>query len=397
MEHQTGEKNPIRVILWSYKGSGLHYGGPGMSAYRLYSKAEAGRFRLELVHGWPEQAQTPLFEEQHLISPLSNLGPRPQWRFIRKGIRWLKASARRFDVFHGLQGFHLTIRPAFEAERLGLPAVIKLGAYRTDLADKPGWRAWLNLPRRRRRLAIQLSGMIAISEAIAQELLGYGFPESKIARIPDGVDTDQFHPATADERRSLRCQLNLKELPTFLFVGGIAPRKNPMVMVEAIGLLKRHGIECQLVIVGPDHDPAYTMAVKERANDLGVRDLVVWFGFTADIAPLYRIADVYGLPSSQEGLPNALLEAMASGLPSIVTPISGSTDVVSDGKTGMLMVAEAGPIAESLSTYVTDPTLARLHGSAARQLMEQRYSVVAVLAAHERLFRRVMSGGSAAE
>lgn len=387
----------IRVLLWSPKGAGLHYGGPGTSAFRLYSKSAPSRFDVTLVHGYPPQERYSLFSAQHLIYPMRPARPMDQWRFLRAASRWLRINAARFDVFHGLAGYQITVAPAFASLRLGLPSVVKLASHRADLADKPGWRGWLGAYRRRRRRIVQISGIIAISEAIAQELLEYGVPESKIARIPNGVDTDQFRPASDAEKRDLRRQLGWRDMPTLLFVGGITKRKNPMVLVEACGLLRRRGVECQLAVVGPDHDPPYTAAIKARAAELGVADLVIWHGFTRDVAPLYRASDVYALPSSNEGMPNALLEAMASGLPSVATPISGITDLIRDGVTGRIAEANAEQIAEASAAYLRDETFARGHGEAARERIMARFSAYAVLDAHERLFRRVMTGGPAAE
>ncbi|MEX0776991.1 MAG: glycosyltransferase family 4 protein [Phycisphaeraceae bacterium] len=393
----TPAPKPIRVLLWSPKGSGLHYGGPGMTAYRLYAAAGPDRFRLVLAHGHPSQEQYPLFAQQHLIAK-SSMGALDQLRFVMVARRWVARHAGEFDVFHGLQGFAMTVEPALVAEKRDLPAVIKLAAHRSDLADKPGWRSRLGFSRRRRQKVQRLSAIIAISRAIVDELREYGIPESKIAWIPNGVDIEQFRPvADAAERRALREQLGWRDLPTLLFAGGINRRKSPHLLVEAIGLLKQRGLECQLVLAGPENDPPYTAQINDIRRNMGIDALVHWQGFTTDMAPLYRAADVFALPSLNEGMPNALMEAMASGLPSIATPISGTTDLIDDDVHGRLVPRDAALIADALAAYVSDPQVAARHGQASRQKVVDRFSTAAVLDAHERLFRRIMAGGPAAE
>ena len=390
------EPGPLRVLLWSIKGAGEHYGGPGMSAFRLYSRARPGRFCITLAHGFEPQERYEVFAEQRLIAPFHTSAV-AQLRFIHAAKAWIRENAGRFDVMHGLQGFEATLTPAYEAQKRGLPALVKLAAHRADLADKDNWRTWLGVQRRRRRRAMQLAGIIAISREIEQELLGYGFPASKIARIPNGVDTQLFHPPGDAERIELRNRLGWRDLPTILYVGGLVRRKRPHLLIEALALLKKRGIEAQLALVGPEHDAPYASEMKQRAAALGLSELVIWGGFTKDIAPVYRAAEVFALPSSNEGMANAVLEASATGLPVVVTPISGMADLMQEGVTGLCIEPTAAALSEALQALLRDGALRRTMGEAGRAWVVDRFSANAVLDAHERLFRRIISGGPAAE
>lgn len=370
----------------------MHYGGPGMNAYRLYSKAKPGTFEITLVHGNPDHSRYDLFERQVMVRALRG-SSWDQVQFIRAARRWVAEHARECDVFHGLQGFDLTVLPAFEAQRRGLPSVVKLAAHQSDLADKPGWRRWLGRPRQRRSLIRDLSAVIAISTAIRDELRSYGIPDSKIALIPNGVDTDQFHPAAApSDKPRLRGELGWADRPTVLFVGGINTRKRPHLLVEALGLLHQRGVEAQVVLAGPLERQAYADEIRRRTQDLRIDDMVIWQGFTSDPAPLYRAADIFALPSANEGMPNALLEAMASGLPSVVTPISGSLDLVTEGVSGCVISPAAAPIADALATYLERPAAAIAHGQAGRDRISREYGHHAVLAQHLALFRQIIHG-----
>jgi len=113
--------------------------------------------------------------------------------------------------------------------------------------------------------------------------------------------------------------------------------------------------------------------------------------------PLYKAADIFALPSSNEGMPNALLEAMASSLPSVITPIPGSIDLVRNGEEGIFTDGTLPSIASALSQYVRSPQLLAAHGAAARARILRHFSARSILERHIALYRRVSAGGDAAE
>ncbi len=291
----------------------------------------------------------------------------------------------------------MTLSPALLAHRLGLPAVVKLIAWRADMSDKRGWKTWLGVSRRRRQQLAELDAVIAIAPAIADELLEYGVPAERIARIPNGVDVRLYRPCAGDESRSALCaELGWQDLPTVLFAGGINRRKQPHLLIEALGQLRRDGREVQLVLAGPEDDAEYASQMRRRATELGVAGRVRWPGFCREMANQYRAADLFALPSRLEGMPNSVLEAMASGVPSLVTRIPGSVDLIDDQQCG-LHVEPSGPsLAEAVRFYLDHPAAAREHAVRAREKVERQFDVRAVLDAHERLFRAIRTGGEAA-
>jgi glycosyltransferase involved in cell wall biosynthesis len=368
-----------------------------MAAYRLYSSAAPGRFELTLVHGQLRQERLPLFKEQVLLRE-GGRGHYRQWRYVRAGCAWARKHAGEFDVVHGIQGFQATVSPCIEAQRRGVPAVVKFAAHGVELTVKPGLRRLLRVAERRRGLVRELRGVIAISRDIAAELRGFGVLERRIAMIPNGVDTRRFRPAADEAARSVvRAELGWPERPTVLFVGAICARKRPHLLVEALGRLAQRGSEAQLVLAGPEQEPEYADQMRRRAAMLSISDRLVWTGFCADPAPTYRAADLFALPSSNEGLPNAMLEAMASGLPAVGTRISGIVDLVREGETGRLVEPDADHIAEAIESLLSDQRARLAAGAAARRLVETSYGLDAVLEAHERLFHAVIAGRDAAE
>jgi glycosyltransferase involved in cell wall biosynthesis len=199
----------------------------------------------------------------------------------------------------------------------------------------------LGVQRRRRARLGRVSAVIAISGAIRDELLGYGFPRERIAEIPNGVDVERFRPLSdASERSRRRAELGWPDAPTVVFVGELSRRKRLHLIVEAIGRLAARRSEHRAVFVGPPLDAAYAEEMRVAARSLGVEDRILWLGHLEAPDLLLPAADVFCLPSANEGMPNAMLEAMACGLPTLGTRISGIVDLLGDERGGAVHRAQ---------------------------------------------------------
>lgn len=375
----------------------MHYSGPGRTAFRMYSQDTSGTFRVSVAHGNPEHGEYALFHEQIYLGNCTP-GFVSQVRFLSRASRWLRQHVRDYDIFHGLSGYMVTLWPALVAHRLGLPAVVKLIAWQADMAEKQAWKTWLGVYRRRRRQLSQLDGVIAITPAIVDELLGYGVPDHKIARIPNGVDVKLYQPLRdTSQRTAQRLELGWKDIPTLLFAGGINERKRPHLLIDAISHLRQKKLDVQLILAGPIDDVAYADQMRKRAREAGVETLVHWQGVVRSMVPLYQASDVFCLPSRLEGMPNAVLEAMATGVPCLVTPISGSRDLIAHQQQGLHIQPDSEDIANAIQQLLSHPSEAAAYAAAARAKVEAEYDVRRVLGAHERLFRNVIAGRDPAD
>lgn len=381
------------VLLWSPRGAGEHYHGPGAFAHRLYSSAAPGAVTLELVHSTSVQQPSLLFSHSHRLdpSPDNALGLAA---YLWRSKQWLKRNARRFDVLHGLNGFHPTVAPAFQAQRLDLPSVIFVANHKIEFTDKSGLRKLAGLARRRRNMIRQLSALIAMSRAIFEELVEIGVEPRRIARIPMGINMARFAPApdssTKLERRE---QLRLSsDLPTLAFVGAVTPRKRPHLIVEAMGQLRQQGVDVQLLLAGPANDAAYRSQIETRARELNVDTHVHWLGHVGAIEEVLQAADVFLLPSSSEGMPAALVEAMACALPAIVTRISGCEDLVIDDTNGYFVQPDAAELSAVIKCYALDSSLRTRHGERARAGVAAACSNETVLGAYLKVFDAVRHG-----
>lgn len=377
-----------KVLLWSPNGSGLHYNGPGTSAYRLFASDTRKRFQIDLVHGFPPQEPLPLFNQVHCISKIHPLSAWTIWQFQRKGLAWLKQHARNYDVFYGLDAYELTVPFAYQAQKLGLPSYIKIATHPSGFSPPHGFlRRLVNLPKRRQKKARHLSGIVAISQEIVQELHQHQFPEDKIIFIPNGVDTDIFFPAKSlYEKQRLRQQLGLPiDAFLLLFVGGLTPRKQPHWLPEILHVKRRECSNIHAVIVGPERFSGYEETLRNSIQQYQVTNRVTLFDHTPNVADFYRAVDLFILPSKQEGMPNAVLEAMASGLPCIVTPVSGSRELIEPSVNGF-HTESVEDAAHRVAQYYHNSNLCQQHGQQSISKVHQHYSSQIILDQYEQLF-----------
>lgn len=135
-----------------------------------------------------------------------------------------------------------------------------------------------------------------------------------------GVTLDEFYPNWAKKRIELGIPLDALVL---ISVGELNTNKNNKVIIEAIAKLQNKNIHYCLCGVGDQQDYLQT-----QADNTGLHDNVHFLGYRSDVKDLLLMADVYVMPSIREGLSRSLMEAMASGLPCIVSEIRGNTDLI---------------------------------------------------------------------
>ena len=147
----------------------------------------------------------------------------------------------------------------------------------------------------------------------------------------------------------------------------------------------------ELLIAGTP-DPANPASVSQQEAEGWNREPgISWLGHVTDIQNLWARASIAVLPSRREGLPLALLEAAACGRPMVATDVPGCREVVLPGRTGLLVTPDdASALADAIGTLVASPEMRARYGSAARQLVEERFSAAAVGRQTVELYRSLM-------
>lgn len=300
--------------------------------------------------------------------------------FLVAALGWLLLHWVEWDATHA----HLAGSPALAAalagRMLGRPALVKLGGGRGigELAVSSGTR----LGRAKLRvLGLLRPRFLAVVPDLAAEARAFLGPVS-IEVLPNGVDMKRFHPADPEDKRALRAGLGVKDDATvYLYTGRLSPEKRLPWFLRL--WLETAGPKSTALLVGDGPERKEIEEISSRSSGR-VRVLPS----REDVGEIYQASDVFILPSISEGLSNALLEAMSSGLAPLASRVGGTAETISDGTNGVLFERDdEDGVRAAVRGFETDPSLAARLGAAARAEVEACYSLDRVVARLETLYR----------
>jgi glycosyltransferase involved in cell wall biosynthesis len=215
--------------------------------------------------------------------------------------------------------------------------------------------------------------VVANSRAAADRLVIERVPRRKVVVIPNGLDAARFVARTPRSR-----------LRRIVMVANLRAEKGHDVLFDAaVPVLRAFpDVHFDLVGAGPELE-----RLRARASAVGIAHAVTFAGHCDDVATRLAGADLFVLPSRSEAFPNAVLEAMAAGLPIVASGVGGILELIDDGRTGVLVPpGDAGALADGLCRMIGDPLLAERFGEAARAEAHARYSFDRMVGAFERLY-----------
>lgn len=274
------------------------------------------------------------------------------------------------------------VSAAIAAKRLfNIPVVAKVlrGGSLGDLSKlrrKPfGWqriastRKWVDM-------------FITISREIDKELEEVDVPSTKRVFIPNGVEMDRFKPLSVSDKRNLRIRLDIptNELVA-VYSGRLSPEKRVDSLISIWPAVRREYPNAKLLILG-------TGGEMDRLKKIAL-DGIQFIGQIDNVVPYLQASDLFILPSSTEGLSNALLEAMACGLSAVATAVGGAPDVISHKENGWLIKPDnVGELFEAIKSLFFDVTLRDVLSERAHKTIQQRYSLQATADGLLRLYER---------
>jgi len=211
-----------------------------------------------------------------------------------------------------------------------------------------------------------------------------GVNPANIVSIPTGIDLERFKPGAPAQARA---SLGLPPEGTLIgIVATLRSWKGHRYLFEAFAGLLDRGARLLVVGDGPQRE-----ALETLAKELGIADRVRFAGNQSDVAPWMRAFDLFCLPSyANEGVPQALMQAMACGLPVITTPVGSIGEIVQDGDTGRLVAPQDAPaLQEAIAAMLADTTLRSRLGARAREAALQRFGDERMVTRMLEVFTRV--------
>jgi glycogen synthase len=293
---------------------------------------------------------------------------------------WLLANARRYDVIHvHLANLQADV-VAVACRLFGVPLYVKLaaGGPRGEIARmRPV--SWLT-----RYVGIRWAARAqATSTEIDADLRRVGVPEERIVRIPNGLPEDAFTPVSAASRVALRRELGLPEGRVLvLYAGRFARYKGVLDLAHAWEHLAPAQPASLVLVGGPAIDDP--VDIPEMAD-------VILISWTDRVADYLRACDIYAHPSHADGMPNAVLEAMAAGLAVVATRVAAVPEMIADGETGLLVdIGDVTALRAAIARLIQDTRLRRRLGTAAASRAKTMYPIAAVVDGIEAAYREML-------
>jgi glycosyltransferase involved in cell wall biosynthesis len=214
-------------------------------------------------------------------------------------------------------------------------------------------------------------------------------PPERVRTIPNGIDLPPR--SAAAEANGLRRRLGLPETaPLVVSVGHIRPVKGFDILLQAAARVP----DATFAIAGDTHDEAHASDLKQQACAAGLGDRFVFLGPVQNVPALLYSSDVFCLLSRSEGMSNALLEAMACGLPCVATRVGGNPEVVRHGQTGYIVESgDSEAAAARIAELLRNPERARQMGAEGRRVVEENFTTEVmirnVINSYDRLLQSV--------
>ncbi|BDG06321.1 glycosyltransferase [Anaeromyxobacter oryzae] len=231
---------------------------------------------------------------------------------------------------------------------------------------------------------------VAICEFVASTIARvYGVRPRAV--IPNGIPVRTFATPTVSRERWRAANRVPADAIAFACVARLAPPKNTEGLLEAFAALDAR--DAVLLLAG---DGPLEAELRARARRSGVEDRVHFLGARADVPDLLAASDVFVLPSSWEGHPLSVMEAMAAGAAVVATAVGGVPELVRHGETGLLVPPADGPaLASALRQLYADSAQRARLGRAARQVAAERFDASLMAARYADLYRELMTARAA--
>jgi glycosyltransferase involved in cell wall biosynthesis len=233
--------------------------------------------------------------------------------------------------------------------------------------------------------------ILTVSEVVRTELITrHGYAPERVLTLRTGVDTARIRPASADERRAARMELDLSEEDEAVgIVAGLRPEKDHVNFLDAAARVAATRPATRFLLAGDGPD-SRVEELRSRVRQQGMDGRVRFLGARRDVGVVLRALDVAVLCSKEEALPRAVLEYMASGLPIVGTRVGGIPEALGDPPCGVLVAAGNGSdLATAIVGLLADPVRRRTLGQAARRRCETVFDLSRMMDALQGIYRRL--------
>lgn len=311
--------------------------------------------------------------------------------YLLQALGWLICHRREYQLIHCHQSYAPALVAGLAKLLLGKPVVVKIST-----SDAFSERQQLRrLPLFKLRLALlrRVDRFVVVNQMAAQEFVDMGVSASRIISIPNGVSISEKASFDIEAKQSARKRLNFMWPQLVVFTGRLSAEKNLSVLVDAWPKILQDHPDAHLVLVGDggtfrNVEPQLCRQVQA----MGLQAHVLFAGRVADVQDYLLAADVFVLPSSTEGMSNALLEAMAAGCAIVASRVPGNAALIQNGYEGLLVEPGNVPeLASAIHQLLGFPEHATQLAKGAREAAQERFAIHKVSSEYIRLYTTLVS------
>ena len=310
--------------------------------------------------------------------------------YLLKLSLYLIRHRHHYDVIYlGMPKYNAIVCSVFAA-LLGKKLVVKF--------ESPTWERQGDKVHRIRFFGLFLfalrraDAVVVLNTQMFADLLGLGVAPNKVLIIPNAVDTLRFAPVV--DKEAYKHLFNITEKKVIIFLGRLLRAKGVFVLLRSFAAIASDHPSVRLMFIG---DGEEREALNREALALGIGNRVT-IRSTDNPAPMLACGDLYVLPSESEGVSCAMLEAMATGLCAIATPVGGNREVLTENKTGVFVpVGDVDRLGEILKTLLIHDNERRRLATAGREHVRSAYSLDKLTCRYADLFSSLLTNDAGAE
>jgi len=374
------------------------YSGAGMQAYFLSRLLNQKGIKVQILTSRDSNLKkTEVIDGNIRVTRLNALGfyrfsfTLGALLFAMSSVLFLLRRKNEYDILHIHGASLMTAFPCFVAKLLGKSVILK-----TTLlgSDDP-----ISLLQKARfgRLQVFLFSfadvVIVTSTALEKAVISSQlWKKSKVLKIPNGVDTRKFYPVGEQEKQTLKRHFEFPTSKTIItFVGVINKRKGIDFLIEVWKAVLKVRDDVCLLLVGVIDEEELVHQIQAEFDQGQLAHNIRLLGKRDDVDRILKVSDIFVFPSRREGLPNALLEAMACGLPSVVLNIEGIIpDIIDDGEDGYIVYEEDTiSFSGKLLKLIDDRNLRNAIGKLAGLKIEERFSLDRIAEKYIKLYHSI--------
>lgn len=218
--------------------------------------------------------------------------------------------------------------------------------------------------------------IIAVSDAVKNDLILKGASREKVERIYNGINIEKFNLTSQAESDKLKKEFNVSaDSIVLISVGQARPEKGLIFLVKAFSAIAVKHPSSILLVIGGKNGPCYG-ELRSEAEKLEISDRVFFTEMRSDVPDLLHISDILILPSLLEALANSVLEGMAASKAVIATRIGGVPEIVMDGENGILVAPKDSiSMSNAIDRLISNPSLRKQMGEAGRRIVEEKFNL----------------------